>query len=454
VLDRYDTNFDQEFTLDMNELHGPLVPPPTTVIPHAVVANLVAQGPTDPAANTVDSVQVPQASAPGVSVGQINRGDYQVFVDGKGLTYQQGVLLASITQHDRPDFVNRRATVEPGRDPYGDGLLSLSIMEAGNAGDNEVNFNTSVAWFQFAAGWQGAHVNGNGTLAAGASNRVDQSMVTRLGVGRYAVDLGVDSRTDGLLFAIANNNDNITVQTGPLADGNGWYIRVEDYATNHAATGEDRDWSFVYLPYEIDGLVGGYYDGLANTHVASVGDFTMNRLATGQYELTVEGQTPQTGMLILSVAHRATSTVTAPDDNALTYQASASGSFLINSYDFPGLGFQDTKFAWAFISFDNPISPFFMAGDFNHDGAVNTADYDLWRTQFGQTGQSLAADGNGDGIVDSADFVIWRGSLAATSGPANSSALPEPASVCLAVIAVTPFFAGRFVAPWFGQPRQ
>jgi hypothetical protein len=180
----------------------------------------------------------------------------------------------------------------------------------------------------------------------------------------------------------------------------------------------------------------------------------MNRLATGQYELTVEGQTPQTGMLILSVAHRATSTVTAPDDNALTYQASASGSFLINSYDFPGLGFQDTKFAWAFISFDNPISPFFMAGDFNHDGAVNTADYDLWRTQFGQTGQSLAADGNGDGIVDSADFVIWRGSLAATSGPANSSALPEPASVCLAVIAVTPFFAGRFVAPWFGQPRQ
>ena len=136
--------------------------------------------------------------------------------------------------------------------------------------------------------------------------------MTRTGLGRYTVDLGVDSRSDGLLFAIANNNDNITVQTGPFADGNGWDIRVEDNATNHAATGEDREWSFVYLPYDTEGLVGGYYDGLANSNLASVGDFTMNRLATGQYELTVPGETPETGMLILSVAHRATSTVTAP----------------------------------------------------------------------------------------------------------------------------------------------
>jgi hypothetical protein len=443
VLDRYDTAYDQQFTLNMSELHGPLAPP---VIRHAVAANLVAVGPTDPAANTVSALQIPQSSAPVVTTGQINRGDYQVYVDGHGITYDQGILLATITQHDRPDFTNRRATVEPGRDPYGDGLLSLSIMEAGNAGNNEVNFNTSVAWFQFAAGWQGAHVNGNGTLASGAFHRVDQSMVTRTGAGRYRVDLGVDSRADGLLFTIANNNDNIVVQTGVLEEGNGWDVRVADNATDHAAAGEDRDWSFLYLPYDTPGLVGGHYDGAANEHTASAGEFTMNRLATGQYELTVPGQTAETGMLVLSVVHQATAgNVTAPDDNVLTYEASAGGSFLINSYDLPGLTFQDTSFAWAFINFDAPISPLLLAGDYNNDGTVNAADYQEWRQQFGRTGQSLSADGNGDGVVDTADYIIWRKSMPAASNTNGASVVPEPVSVALAVLAATPFWAGRLM---------
>jgi hypothetical protein len=431
-LDRYDTAPDQEFTISMNQL-----PPSPPVLRHAVAANLVATGPTDPAANTVDSVLVPQSSEPGVSLGQINRGDYQVFINGTGLTYQQGILLASITEHDRPDFVNRRATVEPGRNPYGDGLLSLSIMEAGNAADNEVNFNTSVAWFGFETGWQGAHVNVNGTLAPGAFNQVTQSMVARTGLGRYSVDLGVDSRTDGLLFVIANNNDNVTVQTGPFDDGNGWDIRVEDNATNHAATGEDREWSFVYLPYNTEGLVGGYYDGLANSNLTSSGDFTMNRLATGQYELTLPGETPETGMLILSVAHRATSTVTAPDDNILTYEASPTGSFLINSYDLPALGFQDTKFVWAFLSFENPLSPFLLPGDFNDDGIVDAGDYQVWRAQFGQAGQSLTADGNRDGIVDAADYVVWRKGFNSALGANASGIVPEPATIVLGVLAAS-----------------
>lgn len=449
VLDRHDMAYDQQFTLRMDELHPPLVPPPPVRLPHAVAANLIAVGATDPAANTVDAVQVPQMSAPGVSTGQINRGDYQVFVAGQGLTYQQGVLLASITQHDRPDFVNRRATVEPGRNPYGDGLLSLSIMEAGNAGDNEVNFNTSVAWFQFATGWQAAHVNGNGQLAAGAANRVNQAMVERTGVGRYLVDLGVDSRTDGLLFAIANNNDNMLVQTGPFADGKGWDVRVEDNATNHGATGEDRDWSFVYLPYDTENLVGGLYDGIANTHTSSAGSFTMNRLATGRYELTVPNETPQTGMLIMTVAHRATASgVTAPDDNVLTYQAGSGGSFVIQSYDLPALGLQDTKFAWAFIRFADPLAPHLLAGDFNRDGTIDTADYNVWRAQYGQSGNSLDGDGNHDGTVDTADYVVWRRALTAASANAGQSAghhgwlVPEPQALVMASLAATLFWRG------------
>jgi hypothetical protein len=148
VLDRLDTGFDQQFTLKLDETHPPLIPPPPPLIDHVVAAQLIAVGPTDPSSNTVQAVHVTHASQPGVSMLRLNRGDYQIAVNGQGLQYQHGVLLATITQHERPDFVNRRATVEAGRNSYGDGLLALSVMEAGNRSDNEVNFNVATAWFQ------------------------------------------------------------------------------------------------------------------------------------------------------------------------------------------------------------------------------------------------------------------------------------------------------------------
>jgi hypothetical protein len=148
-------------------------------------------------------------------------------------------------------------------------------------------------------------------------------------------------------------------------------------------------------------------------------------------------------MLVMSVAHRATSTVTAPDDNVLTYQASPAGSFLINSYDLPALGFQDTKFVWAFISFDNPISPSVIMGDYDRDGNVDAADYGLWRSQFGKSGESLSADGNRDGVVDAADYIIWRKGAASAPQAAGAQAVPESPSIALAVLAATPFWAGR-----------
>ena len=103
-------------------------------------------------------------------------------------------------------------------------------MEAGGAPAsvhmNEVNFNTSVAWFPFDSGFRGAHVNGVEGFVPTAFNGVAQSMVTRTNAGRYTVNLGVNSQTDGMLFTIGNNNDNVIVQTGPAANGANWDVRV------------------------------------------------------------------------------------------------------------------------------------------------------------------------------------------------------------------------------------
>ncbi|QDV73160.1 PQQ-dependent sugar dehydrogenase [Botrimarina mediterranea] len=67
-----------------------------------------------------------------------------------------------------------------------------------------------------------------------------------------------------------------------------------------------------------------------------------------------------------------------------------------------------------------------MPGDYNGDGVVNTADYDVWATAYGSS-EMLDADGNGDGVVDAADYTIWRDN--ASSSP--SAAVPEPSSLML-----------------------
>jgi hypothetical protein len=266
-------------------------------------------------------------------------------------------------------------------------------------------------------------------------------LVARTNTGRYTVNLGVNSQTDGMLFTIGNNNDNVVVQTGPAANGANWDIRVTENNTDFGATGVDRDWSFLYLPYQTPGLIGGYYNGSTNSHIASVGSFTMAKTAAGQYELTVPGESPTTGMLILSVASEVTSgtpSVTAPEDNILTYATGANGKFTINSYDLPGAGFQDTKFVWAFISFDDPIEPYVIPGDYNRDALVDNVDYQEWRREYGRTSGWMPADGNGDGKVDAADFVFWRKHRASGgSGAFDGAAVPEPAGALLVAAALT-----------------
>ena len=161
-------------------------------------------------------------------------------------------------------------------------------------------------------------------MATGAFNGVAQSMVTRTNTGRYTVNLGVNSQTDGMLFAIGNNNDNVIAQTGPAANGANWDIRVGPNSANHGATGADREWSFLYLSYQTPDLIGGYYNGISASNIQSKGSFSMSRTETGQYQLTIPGESPQTGMLLLSVANQVTvASVTAPDDNFLTYGSGA-----------------------------------------------------------------------------------------------------------------------------------
>jgi hypothetical protein len=90
-----------------------------------------------------------------------------------------------------------------------------------------------------------------------------------------------------------------------------------------------------------------------------------------------------------------------------------------------------------------------LPADYDGNGTVETADYEMWKSQFGDTVAAYAgADGNGDGVVDLADYTVWRNTLGATGIAASSghrsAQVPEPATLFW-TLGVLVCFARRIV---------
>ncbi len=64
----------------------------------------------------------------------------------------------------------------------------------------------------------------------------------------------------------------------------------------------------------------------------------------------------------------------------------------------------------------------FLHGDYDRNGAVESADHTLWQSTFGASvPQFTAADGNGDRVVDAADYTVWRDRLTAPVAVASTA---------------------------------
>jgi hypothetical protein len=94
---------------------------------------------------------------------------------------------------------------------------------------------------------------------------------------------------------------------------------------------------------------------------------------------------------------------------------------------------------------NNPqAAPSPHSGDFNNDGRVDAADYDIWKSDFGSTTE-LAADGNHDGIVDAADYNVWRDHLRQPAGSASTAfGVAEPPTHLLALCSLCTLWLIRF----------
>ena len=73
-----------------------------------------------------------------------------------------------------------------------------------------------------------------------------------------------------------------------------------------------------------------------------------------------------------------------------------------------------------------------LAGDYNVDGAVDSADYVVWRKFNGQTvPPGTSGDGTGNGVVDAEDYDRWTGNFGQTQAPPAAASAVDVAVAAL-----------------------
>lgn len=90
----------------------------------------------------------------------------------------------------------------------------------------------------------------------------------------------------------------------------------------------------------------------------------------------------------------------------------------------------------------------YLAGDYNGDLVVDSADYIVWRGSLDESVAAFSgADGDGDGLIGPSDYDVWRanfGQSATGSGAAiAAAAIPEPAFVITSLVGLGVICLGR-----------
>ena len=112
--------------------------------------------------------------------------------------------------------------------------------------------------------------------------------------------------------------------------------------------------------------------------------------------------------------------------NSLNFPPTA-GSSMVNS---------PTNFAGTSgsVNLSPPAGP---TGDYNGNGAVDAADYVVWRNTLNQTvSAGTGADGSGNAMVDAADYNFWRARFGTAPGSGSVSGVPEPTTAALTSVTV------------------
>jgi hypothetical protein len=178
--------------------------------------------------------------------------------------------------------------------------------------------------------------------------------------------------------------------------------------------------------------------GYAGDGAASLSDAFASRKLIG--ELTLTGVGLKT--IHLEASYIAELVANGVSHLGLVIEPKGTGNFSFASLE----GGQTSEPALLTIN----LGPAVLAGDYNNDGAVDAADYTVWRDMLGQDGAALPADGDGNGAISQADYNMWRNNYGTTAPAAEAgSVVPEPTAITLLAIALTASGVGRIKAHAF-----
>lgn len=370
-----------------------------------------------------------------------NLGDNSISADGALPIASDGVMFATASEGLR---IN--STTTGGLDGYGTVGVSLSGTGspgtwevhngAADPGGGEINVNFSAVLFGADSGFQ---------MAA-------QQPVAA--VGGLQVNIpGVTTQDQGVLMAVNYGNDYQFETVTP--NGSGW--RIDNL--NDAATAVAGEANYIYLPYETENLVAGRVNA-DGTLIDSTDplDFTLTTETVFnldgvtthlEYLLTINGRTPDQGMLLLNATGEGDSI-----DNYLVYEPEGNKFRILgldiittNEENFGELVEpESTAFSFAFIDFVTPPTlggGDFLAADFNQDGNVDGVDLTAWKSGFGSGTTKAQGDADADGDVDGTDFLTWQRQFGQAPATIATGAVPEPASALLAGFGLAAFSVVR-----------
>ncbi len=290
-----------------------------------------------------------------------------------------------------------------------------------------------------------------------------------------------DARTGQLIFGIAANND---VGRGVAFDIDPNHVGYEIWATTNDPEGDPRmiynaQGQAIYaMPGNMHVNFGAWWDAdlLRETlDGTTIGDW--NYLTPGRVNLvgtTVggAGSLNNTSGLASNNGTKATPSLTADifgdwreeviwrrsDNTALTIWTTTT-SATNRLYTLMHDPQYRQAIAWQNSGYNQPAHPSFflgagmtvpttpqiytvqfnptVAGDYNGDNQVDTADYVVWRKSVGQSGVGLPADGDHDGSIGQGDYDVWAANFGAVGPPGPTltyaaggptGTLPSPAS--------------------------
>ena len=207
---------------------------------------------------------------------------------------------------------------------------------------------------------------------------------------------------------------------------------------------EGTDVAFDFLPMSVDGLVSNllYWDGVRT----EADDVQFGPPPGDGYTMTLFGRNNEPGAVAASdemVAgpvlgrtetgpglrmheHRFFflddgSDVSDPEEGVYMvamqlrmeeFRATEPFFLLWGTLDTPRAALESVARPWV----ESRVEQLVRDGDFNFDGVVDVADFDVWSSQSGYAGpfpfEGSYADGNRDGVVNDADLAIWEANFA------------------------------------------